>query len=187
MHCPEAISYQDMPYATQIDLRWYSIAHVLMQLSQMCMACLALRFILVTSQCLNPQRPALYRRCNRRPQKQRLLLIGRSKRLRDAFSLLPLTEQICVWPQPQGRWCGKKKLDIQCVQKILLWTVQFDLIYNMTDMRAREDGWQGEQKKNKQSLLAIENCNNTHSRESLTVTSKTGLNKLADVVKSVSA
>ena len=36
-----------------------------------------------------PQRPALYWRRNRQLRKQRLLPIGRSKRLRDAFSLLP--------------------------------------------------------------------------------------------------
>ena len=45
-----------------------------------------------------PQRPALYRRINRRHQKQRLLPIGRSKRQRDALSLCSLLQNkiVCV-------------------------------------------------------------------------------------------
>ena len=115
MHCPEAKSYLDMTYATQIDLRWNSIAHMLMQVSQMCVACIDLRFYSCDKpmpETFYPQCPALHRRCNRRPQKQRLLPIGRSKRLRGAFSLFPFPYKClgcCGWGVGACGWMRKVK------------------------------------------------------------------------------
>ena len=56
----------------------------------------------------------------------------------------------------------------------------------MAKMASMTDGKE-DKMKNSKSLLAFENCNNNHSQESPTETFKTGLNKLADAVKSVSA
>ena len=70
-----------------------------MQLSQMCHGVSCSAIYLATSQCLRRSIHSILRctgKCNRRLQKQRLLPIGRSKRLRGAISLLHLTEQNCV-------------------------------------------------------------------------------------------